>query len=323
MKRIYIKGPLHKKIYEYIKFRKSVGFTMRNTEYVFKEFDDFLARQHPKMKSITRQMVIDYLASKKILHLRSRNYRVTILRGFCRYLYQQNNQHYIPEKGILPNAKKKVIPYILSEGEILDILKKIESRPKRKILYFSAKTVISLLSVTGLRISEACRLNISDVDFKRGILHIRRSKFYKSRIVPISQSAVLALIYYKQTRLGYFRTTDPLAPFFVNMTGNRILRENIGRIFRKAVRELKIITDQGTIPRIHDLRHTFATRSLERVALGGGDPEAHLPTLATFLGHANLDYTETYLHPSKELLREAGNRFNNYSMADHQIGNQT
>lgn len=318
-RRTYLKGPLHSKIYEYISFRKSVGFTMRNTEYVFKEFDDFLAKNYPKTKIITRSVIIDYLTSIKQVHLRARNYRVTMLRGFCRYLFQQDNRHYVPEKRILPNGKRKVVPYIFSDDNISSILKKINSRPKRKIVYFSTETVIALLSVAGLRVSEACRLNMSDVDLKRGILHIRRSKFFKSRIVPISESTAKALLYYKQTRVGYFRTTDPMAPFFVGMTGNRIVRENIGRIFRQAVRDLNITTDQGTVPRVHDLRHTFATRSLEKVSLSGGDPEAHLPILATYLGHVNLDYTQTYLHPSTELLRAAGDRFNNYSMGDHQI----
>lgn len=323
MKRTYLEGPLHKMIYEYISFRKSLGFTMRNTEYVYKEFDDFLAKNHPQFKTITRSMVVDYLASIKNIHLRARNYRVTLLRGFCRYLFQQDNRHYVPEKGIIPNGKRKVVPYIFTDDDILRILKKIKSRPKKKIVNLSTETVISLLFVAGLRVGEACRLNISDVDLKRGILHIRRSKFFKSRIVPISKSTAQALVYYKQTRVGYFRTTDPLAPFFVGMTGNRIVRENIGRIFRQAVRDLKIVTDQGTVPRVHDLRHTFATRSLEKVTQNGGDPEAHLPTLATFLGHVNLDYTQTYLHPSIEILRTAGDRFNKYSMTAHQIGNQT
>lgn len=313
-KRTYQVGPLHEKIYEYISFRKSVGFTMRNTEYVFKEFDDFLSINYPKVRIITRPVFIDYLTSIKQIHLRARNYRVTMLRGFCRYLFQQDNRHYVPEKRILPNGKRKVVPYIFSDDDIRKILNEIKSRPKRKIVNFSKGTVISLLSVTGLRVSEACRLNMSDVDLKQGIIHIKRSKFFKSRIIPVSESTVQALIYYKQTRMGYFRTTDPLAPFFVGMTGHRIIRENIGRIFRQAIRELKINTDQGTIPRVHDLRHTFATRSLEKVSLSGGDPEAHLPTLATYLGHVNLDYTQTYLHPSAELIRSAGDKFSNYSM---------
>ncbi len=309
----YIRGPFHLKISEFIAFRKSLGFAMLNAAYVFNEFDDYLAKNYGKTKIITRSMVVEYLATTKHLHSRSRNYRVILIRGFCRYLYQQDSRNYIPEKRILPNTSHKLVPYIFSDGDITRIIKKIQSGPKRKIISITNSTVVRLLAVTGLRVSEACRLNVSDVDLKSGILHIQRSKFYKSRIVPISKTTISALIYYKQTRMGYFRTTDPLAPFFVGMTGNRIIKESVGRSFRRTVRALKIRGDTGnTWPRVHDLRHTFATRSLENIVQAGSDPQAYLPALATYLGHVNLDYTQTYLHPSIELLRTAGNRFNNY-----------
>ncbi len=319
--RKYFRGPFHLKISEYIDFRKSLGFSMLNAGYVFNEFDDYLAKHYVKATIITRSMVVEYLGTTKHLHSTSRNYRVTLLRGFCRYLYQQDSRHYVPEKRLLPSGHRKLIPYIFSDDDINRIIKKIQCGPKRKIISLTNSTVVTLLAVTGLRVGEACRLNVSDVDLKNGILHIQRSKFYKSRIVPISKTTVSALIYYKQTRMGYFRTTDAMAPFFVGMTGHRVIKEGVGRAFRRSVRALKISGGQGSLPRVHDLRHTFATRSLEKISHGGGDPQAHLPALATYLGHVNLDYTQTYLHPSTELLRTAGNRFNNYSKLT-QTGNQ-
>ena len=307
------RGPLRKKIDEFISFRRALGFTMRNTEYVYAEFDNYLAKNQPGMTIVTRQMLIDYLSTTTHLHSTSRGYRVTLIRGLCRYLYQQDPRHYVPEPKLIIYGKRKLVPHIYSKRQINSIINKLQKGPKKKISTMTHSTAVALLSVTGLRVGEVCRLSIADVDFKNQLLYIQRSKFFKSRIVPISRSTVAALILYKQTRVGYYRTTDATAPFFVGAFGGRLHEVAVGRKFRHAVRDLKIYTNQGTRPRLHDLRHTFATRSLEQVYQSGRDPEASLPALATYLGHVNLDYTQTYLHPSIELLRSAGERFSNYS----------
>lgn len=314
MKTIFT-GPLRKKIKEYMEFRKSLGFSMRNTAYVYAEFDNYLAKQYSAVKVISREMMIKYLSTTTHLHSTSRGYRVTLLRGFCRYLYQKDPRNYIPEPKLLPYGKRRLKPYVFTDIEINEILKMLRKLPKRGVCSESTVTVIGLLAVTGLRVGEACRLNLEDVDFKKKNLFIRRSKFYKSRIVPISRSTVDALIRYKLKRLGYYRTTDPLAPFFVGMTGARPHENGISKKFRQIIRTLKIKTSLSARPRLHDLRHSFATHSLERVYHSGKDPEAHLPALATYLGHVNLDYTQTYLHPSIELLRTAGEKFNHYSQS--------
>lgn len=311
--KMLFRGPLRKQIVEFIAFRKSLGFTMRNTAYVYSEFDRYLKKHYPTMTVVRRQMVIGYLSTTAHLHSTSRSYRVTLIRGLCRYLYQQDSRNYVPEPKLLPYGKRKLTPHIFSDSEINRIIEKLKRGPKRKISTLTNSTVIALLSVTGLRIGEICRLNIEDVDFKNSLLRIQRSKFYKSRIVPISRSTVDALILYKQTRVGYYRTTDPTAPFFVEALGKRLHENGVGRKFRKALRDLKICTNQGTTPRLHDLRHTFATRSLENVYQSSNDPQASLPALATYLGHVNLDYTQTYLHPSVELLRSAGERFKSHA----------
>jgi integrase len=315
MKRTY-KSFLKGEFQEYIEFRLSLGFSMRNTNYVFIEFDNFLFENYSKSHNITRKMIIDYIATTKHLHSNSRGYRVTLLRGFCKYLYQQNPKTYIPEPKLIKYGKRKVCPYIFNDKEIELILKKFKKMPKKNLLRETNFIIIGLLYSTGLRVGEISRLNLDDVDLKNRVLSIRRSKFYKSRLVPISDSVTDTLKLYKLKRLSHKRTTNPSDPFFVGMTGNRVFENAISKKFRKVVNELNLLTDKGTRPRLHDLRHTFATRALEQVYKNGKNPESFLPALATYLGHVNLTYTQTYLHPTNKTLKVAGDRFNNYSSLD-------
>ncbi len=312
MKKIY-RSYFKKYFEEYMEFRLSLGFSMRNTKYVFIEFDNFIFKNFPKSKFITREMIITYIATTKHLHSSSRSYRVTLLRVFCKYLYQQCPKTYIPEPKLVKYGKRNVIPYIFNDCEIESILKSLKQMPKKNLLRETTFVIVGLLYSTGLRVGEVSRLNLGDVDLKGKILFIRRSKFYKSRLVPISDSVVETLKLYKLKRLGHKRTKKQDDPFFIGMTGNRVFENAIGKRFRKVVNELSLFTDNGTRPRLHDLRHTFATRSLEELYENGKNPESYLPALATYLGHVNLTYTQTYLHPTNNTLKIAGDKFNKYS----------
>ena len=312
MKKVY-KSYFKEKFKEYMEFRLSLGFAMRNTNYVFIEFDNYIFEKYPKSKIITREIIISYLATTKHLHSSSRGYRVTLLRVFCKYLYQQNPKTYIPEPKLIKYGKRKVVPYIFNDNEIKSILRSLKKMPKKNLLKETHFVIIGLLYSTGLRVGEISRLNLADVDLKGKMIFIKRSKFYKSRLVPISNSVTDILKLYKLKRLGHKRTTNQEDPFFVGMTGNRVFENANSRRFRNVIKSLTLLTDEGTRPRLHDLRHTFATRSLEEIYENGKNPESFVPALATYLGHVNLTYTQTYLHPTKHTLKIAGEKFNEYS----------
>jgi integrase/recombinase XerD len=312
MKKAY-KSYLKDTFKEYIEFRLSLGFSMRNTNYIYIEFDNFIFEKYPKSKIITQEIIISYLATTKHLHSSSRGYRVTLLRVFCKYLYQQNPRTYIPGPKLIKYGKRKVIPYIFNDNEIKSILRSLKKMPKKNILMETNFVIIGLLYSTGLRVGEISRLNLEDVDLKEKMIFIKRSKFYKSRLVPVSDSVVNILKLYKLKRLGHKRTTNQEDPFFIGMTGNRVFENSISRRFRNVIKSLNLLNDQGVRPRLHDLRHTFATRSLEEIYEKGKNPESFLPALATYLGHVNLTYTQTYLHPTKHTLKIAGEIFNEYS----------
>jgi len=152
-------------------------------------------------------------------------------------------------------------------------------------------------------------LNLEDVDTDNAVLHIRESKFFKSRLVPLTLSSASALETYKRLRAECGHDQRPNAPFFVNEQARRCSYSAVLDNFRVLVRQLGITTAQGRNPRMHDFRHSFATRYLHEVYETGKDPNASLPFLATYLGHVKITYTQIYLHPSSSLLATAGQRF--------------
>ena len=307
-------GPMRYQIQEFIQFRKSLGFSMRNTAYIYAEFDRYLAKHHPNSQLISRPMVIDYLATTKHLHSTSRGYRVTLLRGFCRYLYQKDSRNYVPEPKILPWGKRKLMPHVFTNGEVEKILEAMNCQKYRTaIVGKTFVAMVALLAATGMRSGEVERLNLEDADLESGILTIHRSKFFKSRLVPISPTVVVALKSYREMRFKHRQPPDSKAPFFISEQGRRALVHTAGERFRMAVRQLEIKSRSGGWARLHDLRHTFATRWMDDIYRSGNDPSARLPILATYLGHVNLDHTQTYLHPSIELLATAGSRFQTFS----------
>lgn len=303
-------GPLHVFMKQHLALRRSLGFILNNAELALYDFDQYLLKNFPHAQTVTRPMVLGYLQTLHHLHPCTLYDRVVHLRQFCRFVFQLNPETYIPEKRLIPPGVTFRKPYIYPEREVKDIIRRSAHLPPsgslRPLTYV---TLISLLNVTGLRVGEALRLNLEDVNTQEAILHIRQSKFYKSRLVPLTLSAASALDKYRERRAEHGHDQKPTAPFFVNERARRCNYSTVSRTFREMVRQLDIQTAQGYPPRLHDFRHTFATRYLWEIYQGEKDPNAALPFLATYLGHVNIACTQVYLHPSTQLLKTAGERF--------------
>jgi integrase/recombinase XerD len=165
------------------------------------------------------------------------------------------------------------------------------------------ETLVGLLAVTGLRIGEALRLDRDDVDLSDGVLLVRVSKFGKSREVPLHASTVDALA-------AYARGRDRLCPhpvvpaFFVSTAGTRLLYCGAHLAWLELVRRAGLKPRSGTCrPRPHDLRHSFAVRTLLDWYREGADVQARMPALSTYLGHVHPAHTYWYLSAAPELLQ--------------------
>jgi integrase/recombinase XerD len=306
-------GPLGSLMKRHLELRRSLGFIIKNADHALNDFDCYLAKHYPEAKTVTRPMVVDYLETTRHLEISSRCDRISHLRQFCRFLFQLDPSTYIPDRALVPPPRTKIIPYIYSEKELIKLIQLAENLgPSGALRSHTYATLIGLLWVCGLRIGEALRLNLEDVNFQEDILHIRQTKFFKSRLVPLSSSSVMTLKKYQNRRADFGHDQKPTAPFFVNERAKRCTYNTVSRTFRALVRQLDLKGAQGGPPRLHDIRHAFATRWLSEFYQTGKDPTAYLPILATYLGHVNISCTQIYLHPSLDILETAGFMLRNH-----------
>jgi integrase len=164
-------------------------------------------------------------------------------------------------------------------------------------------TLFGLLAVTGMRVSEPVGLDRDDIDLNRGILTIRRTKFGKSRMLPLHASTLEALRRYGKLRDRLFPRTRS---FFVAEHGGRLTVWSVRSTFVALSRQIGLRGPQESYgPRLHDLRHRFAVKTLIRWYRAGVDVEQHLPELSTYLGHVHVADTYWYITAVPELLRLA------------------
>jgi integrase len=170
--------------------------------------------------------------------------------------------------------------------------------------------LIGLLFSTGLRIGEALRLDLADLDLKRRLLHVRFTKFNKSRYVPLSPSTADHLAaYLRRLRKAGFATSSA-SPVFVSLRGNRCSDSTFSEAFLAIIRQFGIRGPRGHRgARIHDARHSFCVHRLLAWYRDGANLFAKLPALSTYVGHTKVSATQVYLHATAELLETVGKRF--------------
>jgi integrase len=232
--------------------------------------------------------------------------RMTIARGFARHMAGIDARTEIPPAGLIPSRQRWQPPYIYSTADV-EALMAAARALRFRLPAATHETVIGLLASTGIRVGEALRLDRSDVDRVNGVLHIRESKFGKSRFVPVLPSTLAALDKYAQVRDQLL--AKPATPsFFVSVRGTRLIYPVVQQVFQR-LRESTGVGAGSTIrPRIHGLRHTFAVRTLMEWYRTGQDVEARLPVLSTYLGHRDPRSTYWYLSAAPELLTLAAGR---------------
>jgi integrase len=169
--------------------------------------------------------------------------------------------------------------------------------------------LFGLLGVTGLRLGEARNLKLEDLDLKAGVLTVRGGKFGKDRWIALHPSTCTVLMQYLNKREQHWAGRVVSSYLFVSSWGNRLDLGAIRRAFYRASRQVGLRgAHDSKGPRLHDLRHRFATTTLVNWYRSKEDPERRLPLLSAFLGHVHLADTQWYLSASPELMREAMRR---------------
>ena len=233
--------------------------------------------------------------------------RMTAARGFARYLAGIDPDTEVPPVGLMPHRRVWRPPFIYSPADITAVMDRARNSITSPLRAATYDTLIGLLAASGLRIGEAIKLDRSDVDWAQGVLLIRESKFGKTRLVPMHDSSMQALRDYAGVR-------DELQPrpkepsFFVSRTRKRLSYAVVCQTFRQLINATQVGTDAPSPPRLHDLRHTFAVRTLLGWYRTGQDVQAKIPWLSTYLGHREPSSTYWYLSAAPELLALAAQR---------------
>ncbi len=290
---------------EYIKFMVDNGRTFRVETTILKEFDRFL--QSLESTVVNSDTVESFVYSKLDLSNSQYEKRHRIIRGFLDYCSIKGTGESIPAPP-KPHSQGRRIPYLYTTSDIEKVLSlAADLNPKDSIRPHSFQAIIGLLYCTGLRISEALRLDISDVDLENGVLFIQNTKFKKSRYVPIHPTAVGVLKRYLKLRNHYSPSPKSQA-FFLSTRNDRLAYGTFNATFLQLVREAGIRTENRN-SRIHDLRHTFAVNRMIKWYEEDSDFQEQLPVLSTYMGHAHFEDTTYYLNASAELMAKGSKSF--------------
>jgi integrase/recombinase XerD len=280
----------------YLAVRRAAGFTLSNTECLLRSFASFATNQD--QTHIRTATAIDWASQAESVAQRHTRYQ-TVCR-FAQYLRVEDSRHESPPENHFGYRKTRRVPHIYSRDEIDRLIlaaTKLPSSDSLRPKTYAA--LISLLAATGLRISEALHLLVSDIT-PNGLL-IRKTKFQKTRLVPLHDTAVAGLGRYLAYRHGAHRGGDHV---FISNEGQPLIYWKVHSIFRTLVKSAGLKPAGGRWPRIHEIRHTFAVRALESSPTGRQRIGQHMLALATYLGHVNINATYWYLETTPELLRD-------------------
>ena len=278
----------------YISLRQTLGYKLRDLSHRLRAFATFAAgRGDTHVRASTAVDWATEAPSPDARYVRLRN-----VVHLARFLRAEDPAHEIPSNPFF-SPKRRRLPYIYRPEEIVQLVEAAsrlrESYPLRRQVY---GTLLALIASTGLRISEALDLRLYDV-LSDGVLQIRRTKFGKSRLVPLHPTAVNALDGYLEQRRRLAVTDDHV---FLSAGEQRIASSTVEYTFRRVCRLAGIAPVRTRPPRIHDLRHTFATRALEQCSIRREAVGRHFVALATYMGHTDIAHTYWYLEATPELM---------------------
>ena len=283
----------------YLALRRALGFKLRRAGLLLADFISYLEANGTD--TITTENAFAWASLPANASSDWWGYRLSVVRAFARHLHAIDPVHDVPPTGLLPAKTHRATPYLYSDANIAALM--AAARQLRSPLRAATfETLVGLLAVTGLRIGEALRLDRDDIDLAGGVLRIRQTKFGKSREVPLHPSTVEALAAYALRR-DELRPRPREQAFFVSTAGTRLLYCNAHLAWLDLVRRARLGPRSATCrPRPHDLRHSFAVRTLLGWYRDGADVAACMPLLSTYLGHVHPGNTYWYLSAAPELL---------------------
>lgn len=296
---------------EYLSMRRDLGFKLREDGKGLLEFAAFM--QQRRASYVRQALALAWAQKPSGAQPSHWARRLRFVRGFARYRSATDPRTEIPSPGLLPFRPRRARPYLYSDDELRSLLRVALEMPCRyergQLRRWVYHCLFGLLSVSGLRLGEARNLELQDVDLKTAVLTIRGAKLGKDRLVPLHASTCKVLADYLTRRSRHWANRPVSSYLFVSSRGNRLDDGDVHRTFYALSRQIGLrgASDRHG-PRLHDMRHRFATNTLVRWYKRDQDPERLLPILSAYLGHVHVADTQWYLSGSPELMREAMRR---------------
>ena len=301
-------SPLGPLLLGFLDEKRACGYRYASEERLLRALDRFLLGEPLAGPELPRAVLERWMDPRAPVRPRTHRLRRTLARQLAQFLLRHGCPAYLPPPASAPRLRQDFTARIFSRAELCGLLTAADHLPvssgslRRHLVM---PELFRLLSGCGLRVGEALRLRVRDVDLQGGVLTIRQGKFRTDRLVPVDPAFAVRLRRYAAA-LGP-RPDDE--PFFPSPRGGPYGYKAIYRTFRQLLQQAGIPhAGRGHGPRLHEMRHAFAIYRLERWYREGVDLNAKLAHLATYLGHRSLVGTQTYLQLTHTLFLDLAGR---------------
>ncbi|MFS8975708.1 tyrosine-type recombinase/integrase [Cupriavidus necator] len=295
-------------VQSYLQVRRACGFELKTQGKLLRSFatySDAMGKSH-----VCADTAIEWAGSARLVERRARRLGEVI--RFARYARAEDPRHEVPPPVFGSGRQTRRVPYILSPDEVRGLIRAASQSGRETLRRYTYSTLFALLACTGIRVSEAIGLRYEDIT-SDGLL-IRCSKFRKSRIVPLHESAQAGLERYLERRVTYAPFDDHV---FISTVGKPLIINDVEIAFRAAATKIGLRCSPGmSRPTPHSLRHTFAVRALEACPDERDHITKHMLALSTYLGHAKVANTYWYLQATPELMSGIAERCERFVMGD-------
>jgi len=315
---------LRKPMADYLSVQRALGRDYETEERTLRGLDFFLVRRYPRARRLTAAMFAAWATGLHSLCPTTARMRMLCVRKFCCHFARSRSGMFIPDLRTFPKELPHQAPYLLSEPEVARLLAATATLRSTRSNPLHPQTIRLALLLTfccGLRRGEILKLRLADIDIEEKVLRINETKFYKSRLVPVSPSVADELRRYLSMRRRKKIPMEPGAPLVWNGWPRRngqvvgLSSSPFWHTWKRLCRCARVFDHRGRPPRIHDLRHGFAVEALRRAYDSGQNAQAVLPRLARYMGHAGMKFTHYYLKFTEPLRCAASDRFRQHLTA--------
>jgi len=293
----------------FLKMKDTMGYGLNKFKWIFLELDRYFLETGVTDTYITSEHIAAWRITRVNDKARTLYDKYSVLSQFCRYMCHLGHECYIPR---LPKQKDRdFIPYVFTHDQMERIFMECDKLTIRSVnmnsALFAIPALIRFLYSTGVRIGEALSIKNVDVDYSHHWIIIRETKNKMQRMVPVNSSLEEVMKQYEtyRNRMPVGDLTDRESFYFVSANGKPFTKSTAYSWFKKVLRQCGIPhTGRQQGPRVHDIRHTSAVHSLEKMVKDGVDVYCALPILSTFLGHKTIKGTEKYVRMVREIYPE-------------------